>query len=121
MLGTATRLLVISGLLASLSACGAVGNLRERVFGVNPSDYGLPFRADLNTGETRRDFAVTVRAEGASLEEARESARYPATRHCLDRFGLSAVDWVIDPATGDWAVTRTEAGSLIVSGQCVGR
>lgn len=124
MFGTAKRFLVIVGLIglvSGLSACGAVGNMRERVFGVNPTDYGLPFRADLDTGETRREFTVTVRAGGASLAEARESARYPATRHCIERFSLSDVNWDIDPASGDWAVTRQENGNLVVSGQCAGR
>jgi hypothetical protein len=108
------RLALILGLVSALSSCG----LRERLFG---EDVGLPYDASLDTGETRRTFTVEVEALGASLEEARESARHPATRHCIERYGIGDVDWVIDPATGDWAATRTEDGSLIVSGSCVGR
>ena len=118
MFGKVTRIVLIAGLAMSLTACASV---QQRIFGIQTTDLGLPFRADLTRGETRREFSVTVRAEGASLEDARESARYPATRHCIERFGLSDVDWVLDPATGDWAVTRTENGGLVVSGQCVGR
>lgn len=108
----------ILGLALALSACGAVRN----VVNGNPNDaVDLPFRAQLSTGETRRDVIVTVRAGGATLDDARESARYPATRHCVDRYGRSDVNWVLDPATGDWAVTRSENGDLTVSGQCDAR
>ena len=112
-----TRVALLVGLVGLLSSCG----IRERIWGTSPAEIGLPFSADLDTGETRREFTVEVDALGASLEEARESARFPATRHCIERYGRSDVDWVIDPATGDWAVTRLENGNLIVSGSCLGR
>lgn len=115
---TIMRRAVIATVLASLGACTAVERFTNR------SEYfrvGLPYRAFLDTGETRRDFTVTARAEGASLEEARESIRYPATRHCIEETGFSTVEWVLDPTTGDWAVTRAENGDLIASGVCLGR
>ena len=115
---TIMRAAVIVTALASLGACTAVERFTDR------SEYfrvGLPYRAFLETGETRRDFTVTARAEGASLEEARESIRYPATRHCIDETGFSNIDWVLDTATGDWAVARAENGDLIASGSCLGR
>lgn len=102
------------GLVLGLAACAA---LPDR----GPRAAGLPYDARLDTGETWRDITVLVRAPGASLAEARESARYEATRHCLDRSGFSAVDWVIDAATGDWAVARSPADEPIVTGRCVGR
>ncbi|MEQ8366436.1 MAG: hypothetical protein RIB61_06985 [Roseicyclus sp.] len=101
-------------LVGATAGCG-IG--RDR----GPQVVGLPFNARLDTGETFRDFTVAVEAGGASLEDARESARFPATRHCTDRTGDSSVEWVMDAATGDWAFSRTEDGDLIVSGQCVGR
>ncbi|NKX44344.1 hypothetical protein [Roseicyclus persicicus] len=107
------RLALVVGLVAALSACG----WRDP----GPRGVGLPFDARLATGETWRDFTVRVVAPGATLVQARESARYEATRHCLERTGFSDVDWVIDPATADWAVARTEAGEPIVSGSCARR
>ena len=104
---------LIAGLVLGVSACG----WRD----AGPRGAGLPFDARLSTGETRRDFTVLVRAPGASLADARESARYEATRHCIERSGFSDVDWVIDPTTGDWAVTRNDAGELILAGVCAAR
>jgi hypothetical protein len=98
----------------SLSACNLTSRLSRDV----NRAVDLPFRANLSTGDERRDFTVTVRADGASLAEARESARYPATRHCIDVSGSSEIDWQIDPATGDWATVRSENGDLSVSGRC---
>lgn len=86
-----------------------------------PRGAGLTFDARLDQGQTWRDITVVVRAPGAMLSDARESARFIATRHCLERSGFSAVDWVIDPATGDWAVARTAADEPVVTGRCAGR
>jgi hypothetical protein len=107
------RLAMVSGLVASVTACG----LRDP----GPRGVGLPFDARLSEGETARDFTVLVRAPGATLDQARESARYEPTRHCIDLTGFSGVDWVIDPTMGDWIVARNEAGEPIVSGRCAER
>lgn len=104
------RPVMILGLVALVAACG----WRDP----GPRGVGLPFDAQLSEGETRRDFSVLVRAPGATLEQARESARYEATRQCIEQTGFSAVDWVLDAATGDWAVARNDAGEPIVSGRC---
>jgi len=114
MTSTKMRTTIILGLVAALVAgCG----WRDR----GPRGVDLPFDARLDTGETRRDFTVLVRAPGATLTQARESARFMATRHCIDNTGFSDVDWVLDPATGDWAVSRNAAGEPIVSGRCAQR
>jgi hypothetical protein len=42
------------------------------------------------------------------------------TRYCLATFGTSEADWATDPATGDWAVTRTENGAVLQA-RCTGR
>jgi len=97
-----------------LSGCGASDSEQD-------ADLDLPFRARLVKDDAPRAFTVTARADGAGLEEARESARFPATRHCIETHGFSQVDWDIDPATGDWAHTRTADGDLIVSGRCARR
>ncbi|AHM02641.1 hypothetical protein roselon_00184 [Roseibacterium elongatum DSM 19469] len=113
------RIALVLALVLPVSGCGVGQRVSSFVGGAGSNQQaGLPYRARLSTGETRRDFTVTVQAGGASLDEARESARFPATSHCVDRYGTSAIDWVLDPATGDWAVTRTADGDLTVSGRC---
>jgi hypothetical protein len=107
-----TRIMLILGLTISMAACSG-----DR----GPRGAGLPYDARLAEGETWRAFTVQVRAPGAMLVQARESARYVATRHCLERTGFSEADWVIDTATGDWAVARTEDGEPIVTGRCAQR
>ncbi len=101
-------------LALGLAACSVIPDY-------GPRSVGLPYDARLDTGETWRDIAIMVRAPGATLAEARESARFAATRHCLERSGFSAVDWAMDPATGDWAVARSPDDEPIVTGRCVGR
>ncbi len=101
-----------------VSSCGWADRWQNRNAATS---VGLPFNARLDTGETRGDFTVVVPAEGASLADARESARYPATRHCIELTGFSEAEWTLDPATGDWAYTQTEDGDLIVTGRCSGR
>jgi hypothetical protein len=114
MTSTTMRTTILLGLVAAMAAgCG----WRDR----GAQGVGLPFDARLSTGETQRDFTILVRAPGATLAQARESARFEATRHCIERTGFSDVDWVIDPATGDWAVSRTEGGEPVVSGRCAER
>lgn len=114
MTSTMMRRAILAGLVLSLAAgCG----WRDR----GPRVADLPHDARLTTGESWREFTVLVRAPGVTLADARESARFMATRHCIDRTGSSAVDWAIDPATGDWAVSRTDAGEPVVSGRCADR
>ena len=107
------RLVMVAGLLAALSACG----WRDP----GPRGVGLPFDARLSEGDEARSFTVMVQAPGATLTQARESARYEATRYCIERSGHSTVEWTLDPATGDWAVARTDDGNPVVSGRCTER
>jgi hypothetical protein len=123
MITTTLRLAMGLGLLAGLGACGTLGNLGfiGNIGDPGARGAGLPYDARLSTGETREDFTILVRAPGATLEQARESARFEATRHCIERTGMSDVAWALDPATGDWAVARSDAGEPIVTGRCSGR
>jgi hypothetical protein len=84
------------------------------------SDTDLPFRASLSRGEDRRDFTVSVRAEGNSLDAVRETVRFTATSYCLPTYGGSDVDWQIDPATQDWAFVR-DGADLVFNGRCLAR
>ena len=80
----------------------------------------LEFRARLQRGDDRRDFAVRARAGGATVDQVRESVRFQATRYCLPTFGGSESEWEIDPATDDWAFTR-DGSDMIFSGRCIKR
>lgn len=108
------RFAMVFGMGFGLAACAVIPDR-------GPRAAGLPYDARLDQGQTWRDIAVVVRAPGAALMDVRESARFMATRHCLERSGFSAVDWVIDPATGDWSVARTANDEPVVTGRCVGR
>ncbi|MCV6593415.1 MAG: hypothetical protein OIF48_10715 [Silicimonas sp.] len=114
------RPLIAGAMALSLSGCGVVNWFGGLWGDGGAAASGLPYSASLTRGEDRRDFTVEVNAVGADLSEARESARFPATRYCIETYGASDVDWVIDPATGDWAVSRSDRG-LVVSGRCTAR
>ena len=112
-------MLILIVLVALLPGCSVV----QGWFG-GPSgaaQRSLPYRAKLQAGEDRRDFTVTVAARGAPLSAARESARLPATVHCLRIVGISDVDWVLDASGADWATARTAEGDLVVRGRCSAR
>ncbi len=112
------RWIIFAILAFAVSGCASV---RERLFGGGgQSAVALPFRAALARGEDRRDFAVRVRAGGATVDDVRESVRFPATRYCLTTFGGSDTRWVTDPATGDWAFAR-DGQDMIFNGRCVAR
>ena len=125
----ATKCIVFVVLILSMAGCGA----RSRVgggggfFGIGAifgdggaSEQGLPFRASLRRGDDRRDFTVNVRAGGVGVAQARESARFPATRYCVETYGGSEIDWTIDPNTGDWAFAR-DGQSMFFEGRCLAR
>lgn len=112
-----TRFITISCMAAVLSGCSFF-NFSGTGDGV--ADVALPFRASLTKGEDPRDFSVFVRAGGNGLDAVRETVRFHATRYCLPTFGGSDVDWVIDPATQDWAFSR-DGEDLVFSGRCLAR
>ncbi len=117
--------LVLGAMCLGLAGCGMFGDNGPlgigRMFGDGgAADAGLPFRAKLSRGQDRRNFTVTVRAGGATVPQARESARFPATRYCIETYGASDIDWVIDPASGDWAVSR-DSDKMVFAGRCTAR
>ena len=104
--------------IAFLPGCGWLSN----TFSWGDGDaVATAYRASVRAGEDKRDLAVTVAvAPGVPLEEFRESARYAVTRYCLTNYGMSKAEWTGDPATEDWAVTRTETAALLEA-RCTGR
>ena len=121
------KYVVFAVALTSLAGCGVLGGNGNgflglgRFFGDGGSDAaGLPYRASLQRGDDRRDFEVRVEAGGVGVADVRESVRFPATRYCIETYGRSDVDWAVDPATGDWAFTRS-GESMIFQGRCTAR
>lgn len=110
------RALAVVVLLVSLSGCSLI----RPQDGEGVAASALPYRASLKRGEDRRDVSVAVRASGATVEDVRESARFPVTRYCLSTFGGSDADWTIDPATGDWSFSR-DGETMIFSARCTSR
>ncbi|MYA89017.1 MAG: hypothetical protein F4X97_11330 [Boseongicola sp. SB0662_bin_57] len=102
-----------------VSGCGEGGGLRG-FFGGDGPETGLPYRASLSRAEEPRSFTVSVTASEATVNEVRESARMPATRHCLETYGGSDVNWLTDPASGDWAFARN-GDFMVFSGRCTVR
>lgn len=112
------RLLLIVALFASVASCGRLGiggNASSRA----DTDAVLPFKAKLSKGDDR-DFTVSVTHEGNGVAALRESVRFEATKYCLLTFGGSDADWLIDPATQDWAFNQ-DGGKLTFQGECTTR
>ncbi len=81
------------------------------------TEAALPYRASLKA-QADGLLLIAVKAQGATLDMVRESARYQVTRHCLANRGNSAADWDIDPATGDWAHAVDGSGDMIFRARC---
>jgi hypothetical protein len=112
------RTFIIIALSVLVAGCA---NQRERVFGTSAqAEAGLPYRADITKGDDRRDISVRVRAGGASVPAVRETVRFQATRYCLWNYGGSETRWTQDPATGDWAFTRS-GEDMVFTGRCIAR
>ena len=109
----------VVALTFSMSGCGEGGGIRG-FFGGDGPDAGLPYRASLSRAEEPRSFTVSVTASEAAVEAVRESARMPATRHCLETYGGSDVDWATDPASGEWEFVR-DGDDMVFSGRCTVR
>ncbi len=113
------KLIPVLALTMCISGCGA-GGWFSGLLGDDGSEAGLPYRASLSLAEDPRSFTVSVTASDATVDEVRESARMPATRHCLETYGGSDVDWVTDPASGEWEFAR-DGESMVFSGRCTVR
>ncbi|MEM9434537.1 MAG: hypothetical protein AAGA12_11500 [Pseudomonadota bacterium] len=107
------RALVLGTLICGLAACGGNRNPARNA----ESGVELPYRAKLSFGNDPRDIEINVDADGASVEDVRESVRHKATSYCLLKFGGSDTEWDIDPLTDDWAFTQN-GDDLIFTGRC---
>jgi hypothetical protein len=67
--------------------------------------------------EDRTQFVATVTPVAASLEGAREAARYEGTKYCIKNYGTSKIDWSSSPDAEE-ADLSIENGTLTVAGAC---
>lgn len=72
--------------------------------GKNYSDRRIRFDGEIFRGSAkpvnrsdRRDFVATAGPVSRSLAGAREAVRYEGTKYCIRWFGISDIDWEIDP------------------------
>lgn len=79
---------------------------------------GQTYRAKVSTERgSREQFIVTARPVSASLEGAREAARYEATVYCVNRYGSSAISWMVGPDSPDDQLPISE-DTLTLQGTC---
>jgi len=103
-------------LATGLAGCG----IQQRLgFARAAPEVVLPFRARLSKADEERQFTVRVAANGAAIDDLRESVRHPATGFCLLNFGGSGIDWETD-ATGEWRSVADD-GDLTFAGTCTAR
>ena len=67
--------------------------------------------------DARDEFTVTARPVSASLEGAREAARYEATVYCVNRYGRSDIAWTVGPDSPDAALPIAD-DTLTLAGRC---
>ncbi|MEP3637853.1 MAG: hypothetical protein ABJN14_11400 [Paracoccaceae bacterium] len=59
---------------------------------------GQVYRAKLSKVDRQLiEFSVEVSPVSASFEGALEAGRFEATRHCIENFGTSVIDWETGP------------------------
>lgn len=108
------RWLVASALVVATASCGSIQRLRTG----GASMVDLPYNARLSRGEGRA-FTVAVASRGAGIDAVRELVRFPATRHCMRRYGGSDAVWRTD-AGGEWLAV-SDGNRLRFAGRCTAR
>ncbi|WP_300055761.1 hypothetical protein [uncultured Roseobacter sp.] len=98
--------LMMAGLLA---ACGS--GAEDIAFD------GQFYRTGISDLDERHKFQVTASPVSASLEGAREAARYEATVFCVNEYGSSAIEWVVGPDDAD-EVLPISNDTLTLEGAC---
>lgn len=79
---------------------------------------GQFFRAKIAKVDKQRDvFVVTVKDPAKSLEGARLAARHEGISYCLENYGTSDVDWVVDPLDEEAQLTIVK-DQLTFQGRC---
>ena len=63
----------------------------------------------------RRAFVATAGPVSKSLEGAREAVRYEGTKYCIKWFGISDIDWEIDPQAETVPIDNDK---IVLNGTC---
>jgi hypothetical protein len=113
------RLIMVRGLVVltcvalTLTACGRTVDKRirfdDQIFRGNAKAID---RAD------KRYFVATAGPVSRSLEGAREALRYEGTKYCIKHFGISDIEWDVDPQAEATALPIAD-DKLVIKGHCV--
>ena len=80
---------------------------------------GVFFRAKASAPRNdRKNFVVVVKRASQSIEGARAAGLYEATKHCIEYYGTSTIDWVVGPDTPPEQL-RLDKDTLTFRGTCV--
>ncbi|WP_137699947.1 hypothetical protein [Marimonas lutisalis] len=111
----ATKIITLGLVAGLLASCGAVDKLKPK-----KGLYfdGQQFRARLEQlGDEHKEFAVSVFNVSKSLEGARQAGAYEATRHCIEYFGNSDIEWDVGPEDESLTV---QDDTITFRGRCEG-
>jgi hypothetical protein len=100
-------------ILATLAACSG-RNANEIAFD------GILFKTKTSAVDkkvSRADFTATIYAASASLDGAREAARYEGTKYCVTNYGTSDIDWVVGPDSDPARLTLVD-NNITFRGRC---
>lgn len=93
------------------------------VAGCNRADDRVRFDGQIYRGkaskvkENPRQFTAWASPVSASLEGAREAARYEGIKYCVKLFGTSQIDWTASPDTENVS-PLIDGETLNVAGEC---
>ncbi|TMM54944.1 hypothetical protein [Sulfitobacter sabulilitoris] len=104
--------MILMAALAALTVTGCTSRDDRIAFD------GQYYRTKLTKVDGQRHvFQVTARPVSASLQGAREAARYEAVSYCVTEYGSSDIAWVISPdAEASRLVVRDD--TLTLQGAC---
>lgn len=102
----------IPGMVLLCCGLAACGSGQEKV-----AFDGQFFRTDIDGLDERHKFQVTASPVSASLNGAKEAARYEATVFCVNEYGSSAIRWVVGPDDPDASLPISN-DTLTLQGAC---
>lgn len=105
------RIIIAATLLLALAGCGGKND------DITMDGQRFDGRVSTERGD-RAAFVATGGPASASLEGAREAARYEAIKHCISYLGTSDIAWVQGPDAED-AALAIDRDRVILSGRCI--